>query len=74
VGKVDEVHDAEDQRQSRREQEQQQPELQSIQDLFDEKQHESTRNEAKAAARDAPPLFLSKIRAHFIGHLSWKRS
>src|SRR6185437_3480313 len=79
---VDEVHDAEHQRQPRRQQEQQQPELQSIQDLFDNEQHRSPRRQAKAAAFVALPLFfyfalqilVSKIRAHFIGHLSWKRS
>ena len=36
---IDEVHDAEHQRQSRRQQEQQQAELQSVQELFDDKQH-----------------------------------
>jgi hypothetical protein len=38
---IDKVHDAEHQRQARRQQEQQQPELQSVQKLFDDKQHES---------------------------------
>ena len=38
---IDEVHDAEHQRQSRRQQEQQQAELQSVQELFDDKQHGS---------------------------------
>ncbi len=33
---IDEVHDAEHQRQSRRQQKQQQPELQSVQELFDD--------------------------------------
>ena len=36
---IDEVHDAEHQRQTGREQEQQQPELQAVQDLFDDEQH-----------------------------------
>ena len=36
---IDEVHDAEHQRQSRRQQKQQQAELQSVQELFDDKQH-----------------------------------
>ena len=36
---IDQVHDAEYQRQPRREQKQQQAELQSVQELFDDKQH-----------------------------------
>jgi hypothetical protein len=36
---IDEVHDAENERQSRRQQKQQQTELQSVQELFDDKQH-----------------------------------
>ncbi len=36
---IDEVHDAEHQRQTRRQQKQQQAELQSVQELFDDKQH-----------------------------------
>src|SRR6185437_6845123 len=79
---IDEVHDPKHQRQPRRQQEQQQPELQSIQDLFDNEQHRSPRQQAKAAAFVTLPLLfyfalpslVSKIRAHFIGHLSWKRS
>ena len=39
MGKVDEVHDAENQRQAGREQEQQQPELQPIQELFNDEEH-----------------------------------
>ena len=38
---IDQVHDAEHQRQSRRQQKQQQAELQSVQELFDDKQHGS---------------------------------
>jgi hypothetical protein len=40
VRQVDEIHDPEHQRQSRRQQKQQQPELQSVQKLFDDEQHE----------------------------------
>ena len=36
---VDEIHDPEHQRQAGGEQEQQQAELQSVQELFDDKQH-----------------------------------
>ncbi len=39
VREIDEVHDAEHQGQSRRQQEQQEPELQPVQDLFDDQQH-----------------------------------
>ena len=45
---VDEVHDAEHQRQPRRQQEQQQAELQSVQELFDDKQHGLGRFPARA--------------------------
>ena len=41
---IDEVHDAEHQRQSRRQQKQQQAELQSVQELFDDKQHGRSRS------------------------------
>ncbi len=40
VRQIDEVHDAEHERQSRRQQKQQQAELQSVQELFDDQQHE----------------------------------
>jgi hypothetical protein len=36
---IDEIHDTENQRQSRGKQKQQQPELQPVQELFDDKQH-----------------------------------
>ncbi len=39
VRQVDEIHDAEHQRQAGRQQEQQEPELQAVEDLFDEEQH-----------------------------------
>ena len=38
---IDQFHNAEHQRQSRRQQKQQQAELQSVQELFDDKQHGS---------------------------------
>ena len=41
---IDEVHDAEHQRQPRRQQKQQQAELQSVQELFDDKQHGYSRS------------------------------
>ncbi len=41
VRQVDEIHDPEHQRQPRGEQEQQEPELQAIQDLFDDEKHQS---------------------------------
>ena len=43
VRQVDEVHDAEHQRQSGGEQEQQQAELQSVQDLFDDEEHATSK-------------------------------
>ena len=39
VRQVNQVHDPEHQRQSGRQQKQQQPELQPVQELFDDKQH-----------------------------------
>src|SRR3954449_431080 len=63
VRQIDEIHDAEHQRQSRRQQKQQQAELQSVQELFDDKQHgrfewseESRLKEYSGGAR-APPLY-----------------
>src|SRR5437016_12276027 len=44
VREIDEVHNAEHQRQSGRQQEQEQSELQSVQNLFDDKKHADSRS------------------------------
>ena len=92
VREIDEVHDAEHQRQPRRQQEQQQPELQAVQELFDDEEHRVFRRplyssvaprchftlpwriSKKSGSALSAAALPSKIRAHFIGHLSWKRS
>ena len=55
VGEIDEIHDAEDERQPGGEQEQQQAELQAVQALFDQEQHQwSVRSRASEARRQKP--------------------
>ncbi|BBO09586.1 hypothetical protein TM102_10560 [Bradyrhizobium sp. TM102] len=54
---VDEIHDAEHQRQAGGEQEQQQAELQPVQELFDDKQHQDSfrRTRCRADVRTRSP-------------------
>src|SRR5205085_12360448 len=54
---VDEIHDPEHQRQAGREQEQQQAELQSVQELFDDEQHQNSfrRTRTRADVRTQSP-------------------
>src|SRR6266478_711696 len=56
---IDEIHDAEHQRQSSRQQEQQEPELQPIQDLFDDEEHGSPNLERNGFSLNRPVRGLS---------------